>query len=63
MKYKTITIRVELSGEKEALLKTVTDIELKVSKKINRVIWRRRLFGKKSTINLDRVNITQFPNN
>lgn len=58
-----ITIRVELSGEEKTLLKTVTDIELKVSKKINRVIWWRRLFGKKSNINLDRISITQFPNN
>jgi hypothetical protein len=63
VKYKTITIRVELSGEEKALLNTVTDIELKVIKKINRVIWWRRLFGKKSKINLDKLSINQFPNN
>jgi hypothetical protein len=63
VKYKTITIRVDLSGEEESILKAATDLELAVSRKINRIVWWRRLFGKKSSLNLDTIIINQFPNN
>jgi len=63
VKYKTITIRVDLSGEEESILKAATDLELAVSRKINRIVWWRRLFGKKKSLNLDTIIINQFPNN
>lgn len=63
MRYKTITVKIEISGEEESVLKTATDLELAISRKINRVIWWRRLFTKRGKVNLDHVNIYQFPNN